>query len=137
MTDETPGPCDPNLDTGQLAWDIAAGKVFGTWNIPKSQLGNIGMVFLPFGLLEEEQRDDMKARGVVHIYEYLSEAGPRSINGMPIFTSFRMLTKGHLAGLLPVLEQVEKMKQGIIGDDARRRAEESKIPVPPVSSGQG
>lgn len=73
-----------------LANDILAGKVFGSWNVDHST--DIGLVFMILALMSKEQLEELKNKGVAHFYEYLSQAGPRSVNGYPCFFSFRSLT---------------------------------------------
>lgn len=51
---------------------------------------NIGIVFLPvLGLFEGRTKEELSQVGV--IWEYLSKAMPRSINGMPIFSSCHLM----------------------------------------------
>ena len=89
----------------QLAMDIIEGKVFGTWGIPESESPNtIGMIFMP--LILGAKVDE----GTAHVYEYMSEAGPRSINGYPIFFSCRMLSKTDADALWPLIEEVKQQR---------------------------
>ena len=77
----------------QLAMDIVDGKVFTDKHIPDNQQHMLTRVFIPLmlGGLEQINQDGL-LDNVGMIYEYYSEAGPRGINGMPIFMSFRYLT---------------------------------------------
>ena len=73
--------------------DIVDGKVFTDKHIPDNQQHMLTRVFIPLmlGGLEQINQDGL-LDNVGMIYEYYSEAGPRGINGMPIFMSFRYLT---------------------------------------------
>jgi len=73
----------------KLAQDIVGGRVFGSWDI--DDLGMVRMVFLPLAFVDKDFSDRMKAANIVHIYEYVDKAGPRSVNGMPIFMSMNLL----------------------------------------------
>jgi hypothetical protein len=46
---------------------------------------------IALGAFAEESKEDLEQIGM--IYEYMSEAGPRSINSYPMFMSFAMLSK--------------------------------------------
>ena len=72
----------------QLAIDISEGKVYGTFHMNKCEISNMGSVFMPLMFMTDEQRQKMSDEKVVHLYEHIDKAGPRSINGMPIFMSF-------------------------------------------------
>ncbi len=74
----------------QLALDYVENKIFGSWDIPKTEKSNIiGMVFLPIMFIEKKDIP----KGLCHVYAYLKDAGPRSINGYPIFWSCSFLNK--------------------------------------------
>lgn len=77
----------------QLAIDIVDGKVFTDQHISQSQKHMLGQVFMPLllgGVDELRAHDKLGDLGL--IYEYYSEAGPLSINGMPTFTSLNFLS---------------------------------------------
>ena len=77
----------------QLAIDISENKVFGTFHMNKCEIANMSTVFMPLVFMTDEQREKMSKDKVVHLYEYYSEAGPRSVNGMPCFMSVRNIVK--------------------------------------------
>lgn len=70
----------------KLMFDLVDGRIFVIQQLKDKNLAN--MVFMPlvFGALEGFDLDTIGT-----IYEYYSEAGPRSINGYPCFFGFRML----------------------------------------------
>jgi hypothetical protein len=45
------------------------------------------------------------------IYEYISEAGPRSINGNPIFTSFKLLSKTDFVKMIDFYNSYKDMRE--------------------------
>lgn len=81
------------LDLFQLAIDIRAGKVFGTWQLPDEDRHMVTHIFLPIALMADPNwLDDAQ-----HVYEYLSEANERGINGYPSFMSCKKLTADECA----------------------------------------
>lgn len=74
-----------------LAWDILGGRVFGTWQVPEQDAHLIASIFLPLIFASEDQRQWMKDNSIIHVFEYISEAGPRNINGYPCFFSAHYL----------------------------------------------
>lgn len=96
----------------QLAIDIVAGKVFGSWCLKDPD--DAMMVFMCIIFLSPEQRKEMEKEGVVHLYEYLDKANPRSVNGLPTFMSMQLLTKNELEILLPFVEQSKEQKEAFL-----------------------
>ena len=74
----------------KLITEICDGTVFTSAQCRESDMG---MVFMPIllGAFAENTKESLKQIGI--LYEYLSEAGPRSCNGYPCFFSFHMLHK--------------------------------------------
>ena len=81
----------PEAEIRQLALDVLAGQVFGTWSIHESERSNIGMVFMPIMLMGDIQRKALARDGVVHFYGHMRDSFERSINGMPMFHVVHML----------------------------------------------
>lgn len=75
----------------QLAVDIYEGRVFTDRHLTDFAR-DVTIVFMPIMFMKPEQWAEMIA-DLGLIYEYLTEAGPRSINDMPMFMSFRTLSK--------------------------------------------
>lgn len=98
----------------KLAIDIAAGQVFGSWQV--GNVRDLGMVFMVLALGGEELHESLKVNRTVHVYEYLCEAGPRSVNGMPIFMSMRRVSESEWAKLVPLMQRLEKRQQAFVGD---------------------
>jgi hypothetical protein len=69
------------LDEHALAW--VSGQLFGSWNLAGRHM--IGMVFMPLLFMRAKGRAALRRRKTVHVYEFIAKAGPRSINGCPIF----------------------------------------------------
>lgn len=75
----------------KLADDIYRGFVFTDRHVRNPD--DILRVFMPLVLFKEEQIEEFKANIPGMIYEYMDKAGPMSIDGMPMFCSFRFLSK--------------------------------------------
>jgi len=54
---------------------------------------DISSVFMVLMLMDDKQSEEFKKINVGMVYEYMSEALPRCINGMPIFMSMKILDK--------------------------------------------
>jgi hypothetical protein len=50
-------------------------------------------VFMPLAFMDKKALKSMQREKVDFIYEYLDKAGPRAINGMPMFFSCHILTQ--------------------------------------------
>jgi len=75
----------------QLVLDIQGGRVFTHSQIPEGT--DPSMVFMVLALMDEKAHDQLEAADSGMLYEYISAAGPRACNGMPIFMSMRHLSK--------------------------------------------
>ena len=96
----------------QLAIDIVEGKVFGTWNLKR--MDEVKMVFMVAIGLDSDQSKKLIEDDVMHFYEYMDKAGPRSINGMPMFFSANYLTGAEFDILLPLIKQYKESKEAFL-----------------------
>ncbi len=83
---------DPD-ELKKFAVDLFSGKIFTSFHIRPGDERMGVQIFVPLLFLDDAGRKDLKKRKPHVFYEYLSEAGPRSINGYPIFMSVRTLGK--------------------------------------------
>ena len=65
--------------------------------------------------------------GVVLVYERMDQAGPRSINGYPIFMSCSTLNRDEFERLKPMVEAYERLKADFL--------EKTPPCVPPADTG--
>ena len=98
-------------EINKLAIQALAGNVVFASAVPESLRK---MVFMPLMFLDEAQRTEMNRRveagEVAELYQHISEAGPRGINGWPIFMSYNMISAADLDALqkrLKVLRTIE------------------------------
>lgn len=95
----------------KLADDIYRCIVFTDRHIKNPD--DISRVFMPLVLLKKEQIEEFKVNPPGLIYEYMDRAGPMSINGMPMFYSFRFLNQEDAKKVndkyLQIKEAIEKV----------------------------
>ena len=92
----------------QLAIDISEGKVFGTFHMrPDDMERNMAVVFMPLVFMNEKQRKKLEDEKVAHFYEYIDQAGPRSVNGMPCFFSMRNIDQENWEKVVKYIKEYE------------------------------
>ena len=94
----------------QIAKDMLADKIFTNAHIREGDEHLLATIFMPFVFMDEKQRDELEAKGVKVLFEYLSEAGPRAINGYPMFMTCKYMTGEEWD---KVYEYYEKMKKAV------------------------
>lgn len=101
--------------------DFVSNRIFTLQHIPVHSQDLVGMIFMPvaFGLFSKYSSDSVKTIGT--IYEHMSTAGPRSINGYPIFMSCKMLH----------VKDWERARKAILVEEERRKS----IELPPAEEG--
>jgi len=86
----------PEVDDEELkkiAMGVHSGTIFSTDHMGAHDMNLVGSVFMPMLLGGIGYARHSLINNITFVYEYLSEAGPRCINGMPIFFSCRMLNR--------------------------------------------
>jgi len=94
--------------------DYCAGRIFTSAHVNPPDM--IGMVFMPLGLggLKELKPGEIEDIGLV--WEYIAAAGSRLINGMPLFTSCRLMHKDDLDIVRPLIEiEMQRLKDYVSG----------------------
>jgi hypothetical protein len=92
----------------QFVDDALSGRIFTSAQCSPDE---IRMVFLPvvFGAFAGMSEEELEKVGV--IYERVEHRGPRSINGLPQFFSFRILSRADWERVIPVLKaEVDRRK---------------------------
>ena len=98
----------------QLAIDIRAGKVFTDRHVPDEASSMMSRVFMPLMFMSEEQIADLMKEPIGLIYEYLDNAGPRSINGYPGFFSMRILHRDDWPEVVRLMDQLKAAEASIV-----------------------
>jgi hypothetical protein len=73
----------------QIALDYMAGRLFCSDQV--QNINDMPMVFMVLLFLPEEDLKDLREGKITFAYEYMDQASPRSINGMPMFYSAKFL----------------------------------------------
>ena len=94
----------------EIAMGINAGTIFTDRHIPEDQSEMIGIIFIIISLMDEKMRKEWIASKPGMIYEYMSAAGPRTINGFPSFMSMHILTQEETK---KVFDYMSKIKEAV------------------------
>ena len=98
----------------RLALDMAQGKVFASLFVTDPSL--LSMIFLPLALMSKEHREEWLALEPSFVFEYYDKAGPRGINGYPIFwscgTVFESQSEEFAGYLEHYQKQLQKLEEG-------------------------
>lgn len=90
----------------KLAKDIKNNLVFIDRYIPEHL--SLENIFMPLLFMDEGFREELKKDPPGLIYEYLSEANPRSVNGYPTFMSLRMISIEDTKILGQIMKKLEE-----------------------------
>ena len=93
----------------QIAKALWAGQIFCDRYIHKDQAHLLKSVFMSLYFISKKTALEMKRRKVNFIYEYKDKAGPRSINGMPMFMSCQMLAESETEKMFEFYDKFKKM----------------------------
>lgn len=101
-----------NAELRELAQGIAEGRVFTDWHLhTDTEIDLLQIIFMPLALMSEDQFESFKAKEPYLLYEYMSAALPRGINGYPVFTSIQYLTKQETEIMSDYLRKYQDMKK--------------------------
>jgi len=96
-------------DLRKLARDAAEGRVFFASQVAEQDV--VSMVFMPLLFLSKEDAAKMEQEGVIDVYQYLDQAGPRCINGYPIFMSMCTITKPDKDKLIQYVDEYNRFQK--------------------------
>lgn len=93
----------------EMAKDLHAGRIFTDRHLPEGEKASL--VFMVLALMDSKQLDEFKKNvdeeKIFMVYEYMEKAGPRTINGMPMFMSFQSLNKPDTEKMLEYFHKIE------------------------------
>lgn len=101
-----------DADLKKIAVDLFEGKIYTDRHIPEGE--SLAMVFMPIALGAFQNTTEEEIKNIGLIYEYLDQAGPRSINGMPNFFSFKMLTRSETESVITHYDAYKKLKENFM-----------------------
>jgi len=99
----------------KLAQEMYRGEIFCDRQVSSPE--DIEMVFIPLALMDNKERARLRKAKANFIYEYMSKAGPRSINGNPIFMSCRFLTEPETEKLLQFYKKISEALATSLGEE--------------------
>ncbi len=95
--DVAPGksiPRMPRKDLAKFVMDFCDDKVFTSAHVRDSQAENLlHLIFMPLALGALQGLYEHEVKNIGLIWEYMSQAGYRAINGYPTFLSCRLMHK--------------------------------------------
>jgi len=95
----------------ELAMGMHSGTVFSNMHLRKGDENMMSMIFMPLALGALSKMTEEEISDVGLIYEHLSAAGPRGINGYPTFFSFNILTKRESETLFEHLKKIQEFME--------------------------
>lgn len=87
---------DPKLtdeEIKDLARKMYRGEVFTSWQIAPQDMGLLGSIFMPLALMDRSQKLKFTRDKPEMLYAPMSAAGPRAINGYPMFFELSFVNK--------------------------------------------
>lgn len=99
------------VDLSQLAKVIHAGKVFTDRHL--QHVEDAKMVFMPLGLGAFAGKTEEEIADIGMLYEYMSKAESRTVNGMPMFFSMRVLTVAQADEVWAKVQKIQELLEGV------------------------
>lgn len=89
------------IELRQFVLNYCSGLIFTSADV--SDRSMLPLVFLPLGMGGLSQLPESEIRNIGLFWEHLSAAGPRSINGLPMFVSVHMMHKADVDIVVPLI----------------------------------
>lgn len=105
---------DRSKQLKQIAVDIVDGKVFTSMHLEPHDMELLSLVFMPFAFDGLKDFPPEKRDNIVLVYEYLKDAGPRSINGHPMFFSCNFIYSWEADEFWGYYEEYSKQKENFL-----------------------
>lgn len=97
----------------KIAIDFYHNKIFSSIHIMQNYGADmLKMVFVPILFLRPKNVEDIGM-----IYEYYSKAGPRAINGCPIFMSMKIMHNDDMDKFFKFMEEYEEMQRKFLNPE--------------------
>jgi hypothetical protein len=93
----------------EIAMGIRAGTIFTDRNIRKQDHYMIGSIFMPIALMDDEDRKEYIASKPGMIFEHISKAAPRAVNGYPIFFTMQTLSYDEADKVCEYFQKIEEV----------------------------
>lgn len=108
----------PDNERRAIALGMLEGNIFTSLQFPEYEKGDMyGLVFMPifFGAFSEYTSEEIDDIGF--LWEEMSRAGPRSINGYPMFMSFHVCNQNDKAVVLEYYKILKIQREQFLGID--------------------
>ncbi len=102
----------PEAELKQLAVDFHKGMIFSNCHVENQEDARLCFFPLALGGLNNHPESYLKSIGLV--FEYLSKAGPRSINGNPCFFSMQLLNRSDTTKLFEICKKLEAAEKAAL-----------------------
>lgn len=99
----------PREDLKKIALDIHKGLIFSDAMIREKSL--FDMVFMVFIFMDQAARNKLLKDKPGMCFEYMEKAGPRSINGHPMFFSCQILNQGDTKHVLRMVKKLHDAEE--------------------------
>lgn len=96
----------------KIVEDLLAQKLFTSLHL--KDLNDLPRVFMPFALGAWSHFTKEAAMDIGMIYESYDQAGPRSINGLPIFTSFKLINTKDASYVFAKYKEIKKAQDDLL-----------------------
>lgn len=93
----------------EIAKGIVANEVFISWQISERDQHMLGMIFMPLMFMDELTTKQMQNNKITHLWAKMNTAGPRGINGYPIFSGMGMLNQDDARRIHEKVVKIEKL----------------------------
>lgn len=110
-------PMMSDEDLNQLARDMESGVVFSHMHLDSPN--DMSLVFMPLVLMNERQHAEFIDSCPGMIYEYVKDALPRAVNGLPLFASFRTLNIPDTNRLIAKIEAIRAATDRALAETAK------------------
>ena len=93
----------------KLATDAFKGNVFFDFVLEDESKDRqlLYSIFQPLMFCSKDDLEALVENKIACLYEYMSKAGPRSINGYPMFTSMNFLDKTDLTKMMTCIQNIK------------------------------
>ncbi len=111
-------PARDNKELKKIAMDLVDGKIFTDRHFRQGEAERMAqLVFMPLALMDEQQVPLFMAEQPHLIYEYYDKAGPRAVNGYPIFFSMQWLRKDETFIMFKHYDKLAEIKKAFMEDE--------------------
>lgn len=106
----------PEKELNRLARDIVQQQVFLSVYIREADMQMLGMIFMPLGLGALADMSEAEVNDIGVVYEYYDKAGPRSVNGYPIFFSCHIISRQDWEYVVKKVDGMREAMKAIMGE---------------------